>query len=243
MLLDVLALEAGRGVAQQLADEVDRLGVDVHVVRDVQRRLPVEDLAARAHRVVGVERRVPHEHLVDDDPQRPPVALGAVTLLDEDLGRDIVRGSHRGEVQLPLGLVEGERGGRYRALKPRPSLALGVAGRGPGPRQARLLRVAPPVHVPPVLGPQERGHAPLPGTLERAHGLRHRGAPSASAAETGEKKDSSPSSSVSSSCGGRGARSSCTSGTSKGLQRPKSVSARWPLESKSQLSGLMSRWV
>lgn len=40
--------------------------------------------------------RLTNQHLIQDGPQAPPVALHAVPLLQQHLGRDVVGGAHRG---------------------------------------------------------------------------------------------------------------------------------------------------
>ena len=41
--------------------------------------------------ILSIERRLPHQHLVEEDSVGPPVHTGAVGLVVDDLGRDVVR--------------------------------------------------------------------------------------------------------------------------------------------------------
>mmetsp|Transcript_13645 Transcript_13645/g.33562 ORF Transcript_13645/g.33562 Transcript_13645/m.33562 type:complete len:577 (-) Transcript_13645:349-2079(-) len=123
-------------VAHEALDEVLRGGRHRHLVGEAQVRAPVDDLAARGERVVAVEGRVAHHHLKHDGAQRPPVALHAVPLLEQHLGRDVVGRAHRGERQLPpvlvpvsqLLLLAALAGGRHSPCAARVLLALGQRG-------------------------------------------------------------------------------------------------------------------
>ena len=66
-----------------------------------------EAAAARA-RVVAVEGRVADEHLIHDDAERPPVAVGVVARLQQNLGCHVVRRSDG----RPYHLVRGGAGVR-----------------------------------------------------------------------------------------------------------------------------------
>ena len=65
-----------------------------HLVWEFEALPPVDNLSASCHGVIGVEGRVPHHHLVHDGSHRPPVALHAITLLQQHLRRNVVWGAH-----------------------------------------------------------------------------------------------------------------------------------------------------
>ena len=83
------------GVRDELPDQVLGLSAHLDIIRDLKRLLVVQDLLAGLRRLVGEERRVPHEHLVEDDPERPPVDGLVVSLLEEDLRGDVIWGPNR----------------------------------------------------------------------------------------------------------------------------------------------------
>ena len=60
---------------------------------------PVHDFTARRHRLVAVKRRVTHEHFKHDGTDAPPIALQAVSFLQENFWSDVVRRTHRTERQ------------------------------------------------------------------------------------------------------------------------------------------------
>ena len=63
----------------------------MHVVRDDKVMRPINDLLVRLVRSFRTEGRVPNETLKHDRAQRPPVALVSISLLQENLGRDVIR--------------------------------------------------------------------------------------------------------------------------------------------------------
>mmetsp|Transcript_2659 Transcript_2659/g.8068 ORF Transcript_2659/g.8068 Transcript_2659/m.8068 type:complete len:421 (-) Transcript_2659:254-1516(-) len=91
--------------AHEPQDEVPRRWRELGLLRYPKVVLPVDNLLARGHGVLRVEGRVAHHHLEHDGAHAPPVALQAVTLLQQDLRRDVVRGSHRAVRQLPSALL------------------------------------------------------------------------------------------------------------------------------------------
>mmetsp|Transcript_36225 Transcript_36225/g.111497 ORF Transcript_36225/g.111497 Transcript_36225/m.111497 type:complete len:369 (-) Transcript_36225:59-1165(-) len=66
-----------------------RLRVLVEVLREVD--LPGQDLLVDAHGVLVAEGRLAADHLVDEDAQGPPVHGLAVALVQQHLGRDVLR--------------------------------------------------------------------------------------------------------------------------------------------------------
>ena len=71
---------------EQLGDQVARLARHVPRVVDLAR----EDVLVERHAVLRVERRVSDEHLVDEDTARPPVDRLAVSLVEDDLRREVL---------------------------------------------------------------------------------------------------------------------------------------------------------
>ena len=67
------------------------LSAQMHVVWDDEIVRPVDDLLVRLVRSLRTEGRVPNETLKGNGAQRPPIAFAPVTLLQENLGRDIIR--------------------------------------------------------------------------------------------------------------------------------------------------------
>mmetsp|Transcript_2837 Transcript_2837/g.7097 ORF Transcript_2837/g.7097 Transcript_2837/m.7097 type:complete len:225 (-) Transcript_2837:551-1225(-) len=94
-LLGALLAEPLLAVAQQRADEALGVRGERRLRRELQGLLEAEDLAARDQRVVAVKGRVADEHLVDDDAERPPVAVLVVPDLEEDLRCHVVGRAHR----------------------------------------------------------------------------------------------------------------------------------------------------
>lgn len=82
-----------KGGRNALANEVLALATEPDVLGEVELVLPVDDLAVRVVGVLTAEGGVPDEAFEHDGPEGPPVALLPVTLLEEDLGRDVVGGS------------------------------------------------------------------------------------------------------------------------------------------------------
>ena len=69
---------------------------DGHLGGELESVSPVHDLAVSLLRGLRAEGRVAYQHLEHDDPQGPPVTALVVAGLQENLGRDIVRGAHGG---------------------------------------------------------------------------------------------------------------------------------------------------
>ena len=69
----------------------------VDVIGEDEGILVVHDLAVGADEGLGIEWGLAEQHLVEDDADRPPVALAAVlplaTLGSQDLGADVIRGA------------------------------------------------------------------------------------------------------------------------------------------------------
>lgn len=76
-------------------DHVLSFSAQPDVFREPQLVPPIDNLAVRVVRVLGAKRRVPDQTFKHDRAQRPPVALLAVPLLEEDLGRDVIRRADR----------------------------------------------------------------------------------------------------------------------------------------------------
>lgn len=60
------------------------------IVRDDEVMGPVDDLLVRLVRRLGTERRIPDQTFKHDRAQGPPIALVSVSLLQENLGRNII---------------------------------------------------------------------------------------------------------------------------------------------------------
>lgn len=71
------------------------LPTQMHIVRDDQVMLPVDDLLIRLVRGLRTKGWVSNKTFKHDRAQRPPVTLVTITLLQENLGRDIIRRSNR----------------------------------------------------------------------------------------------------------------------------------------------------
>ena len=67
---------------------------DGHLRGELESVPPVHNLAVSLLRGLRAEGRVAYQHLEHDDPQGPPVTALVVAGLQENLGRDIVRGAH-----------------------------------------------------------------------------------------------------------------------------------------------------
>jgi hypothetical protein len=65
----------------------------MHIVGDDEVMRPIDDLLVRLVRGLRTKGRIPDETLKHDRAQRPPVALVSVSLLQENLGRDVIRRS------------------------------------------------------------------------------------------------------------------------------------------------------
>jgi len=70
--------------------QVLSLPTQMHIVRDDKVMRPIDDLLVRLVRSLRTERRVPNQTLKRDGPQRPPIALAPIPLLQEDLWSDII---------------------------------------------------------------------------------------------------------------------------------------------------------
>jgi hypothetical protein len=68
----------------------------MNIIREEQVLLPSHDLPVRVMCVLGTEWGVSDETFEHDRSQGPPIARLVVTLLLEDLGGDVIRGSDRG---------------------------------------------------------------------------------------------------------------------------------------------------
>ena len=62
----------------------------MHIVGDDEVMRPIDDLLVRLVRRLGTERWIADQTLEHDRAQRPPIALVSVSLLQENLGRDII---------------------------------------------------------------------------------------------------------------------------------------------------------
>ena len=91
---DAREVEALVAAAQQLGDEAARLGGDFALLGELERRAELHDLLSCLLGRLRVEGRVPHDHLVQDHAQRPPVAFQAVASLEEHLWRHVVGRPH-----------------------------------------------------------------------------------------------------------------------------------------------------
>lgn len=65
----------------------------------------MEDLLARHRGLIGEERWIANQHLKEDGSARPPVHCFIVAILSEDLGRDVIWGTHSRKCQLSATLV------------------------------------------------------------------------------------------------------------------------------------------
>ena len=65
----------------------------MHIVGDDEVMRPIDDLLVRLVRGLRTKGGVPDKTLKHDRAQRPPVALVSVSLLQENLGRDVIRRS------------------------------------------------------------------------------------------------------------------------------------------------------
>ena len=98
MLLDVLgpgleaAVALGKVGQEELLDE--GLDIAVNVTGEVQ--LPGEDLLVDSHWIVVDEGRLAGEHLVNKDPEGPPVNSLPVPLVEENLRRNVFGGPAEG---------------------------------------------------------------------------------------------------------------------------------------------------
>ena len=63
----------------------------MHIVGDDEVMRPIDDLLVRLVGGLRTKGRVPDETLERDRAQRPPIALVSISLLQENLGRDIIR--------------------------------------------------------------------------------------------------------------------------------------------------------
>lgn len=67
----------------------------MHIVGDNEIMWPIDDLLVRLVGSLRTEGRVSNEALKHDRAQRPPITLVPVSLLQENLGRDIIWCSDR----------------------------------------------------------------------------------------------------------------------------------------------------
>lgn len=63
---------------------------DVHLLRELQERRPLDDLLVRIARVLRAEGRPADEALEEDGTEGPPVAFLSVAFLDKDLWSNVV---------------------------------------------------------------------------------------------------------------------------------------------------------
>jgi hypothetical protein len=68
----------------------------MHIVRDDQVMVPIDDLLIRLMRGLRAKRRIPNKAFKHDRAQRPPITLVTVSLLQENLGSDIIGRSDGG---------------------------------------------------------------------------------------------------------------------------------------------------
>jgi hypothetical protein len=68
----------------------------MHIVRDDQVMVPIDDLLVRLMRGLRAKRWIPNKAFKHDRAQRPPITLITVSLLQENLGSDIIRRSDGG---------------------------------------------------------------------------------------------------------------------------------------------------
>mmetsp|Transcript_48182 Transcript_48182/g.75254 ORF Transcript_48182/g.75254 Transcript_48182/m.75254 type:complete len:297 (+) Transcript_48182:313-1203(+) len=79
----------GQVSCQELGDEVPGLLLDVPGVLN----LPSQDTLVQLHTVVRIEGRVASQHLVNQDPQRPPVHSLSVAFVQDDLWSQVLWGT------------------------------------------------------------------------------------------------------------------------------------------------------
>mmetsp|Transcript_4129 Transcript_4129/g.10718 ORF Transcript_4129/g.10718 Transcript_4129/m.10718 type:complete len:289 (+) Transcript_4129:310-1176(+) len=91
---DPLEVEALVAAAEELGDQGSRRWRHVALLGELEGRLEVNNLLCRLFGRVRVEGRVSDDHLVQDDAERPPVALEAVARLQQHLGRHVIRSAH-----------------------------------------------------------------------------------------------------------------------------------------------------
>lgn len=77
-----------------LPDHILRFLTQVNVLRELQSLPPGKNLAVGIVGILRAERWVSAEALEHDRSERPPIAFVAVTLLQEDFWRNVVRSSH-----------------------------------------------------------------------------------------------------------------------------------------------------
>jgi len=70
--------------------QVFSLPTQMHIIRDDKIMRPIDDLLVGLVRRLRTEWRIPHQTLKRDSPQRPPIALAPIPLLQENLWRDII---------------------------------------------------------------------------------------------------------------------------------------------------------
>jgi len=71
--------------------QVLSLPTQMHVIGDDKVMRPIDNLLVRLVRSFRTEGRIPDETLEHDGAQRPPITLVSVSLLQENLGRDVIR--------------------------------------------------------------------------------------------------------------------------------------------------------
>lgn len=75
-----------------------RLGISVHILREFD--LPIQDVLVDDHGVLVGEGIYPGVHLIDEDPESPPVDSFAVAQVHNDLGSQVLWSAAQG-----IGLV------------------------------------------------------------------------------------------------------------------------------------------
>mmetsp|Transcript_13027 Transcript_13027/g.33390 ORF Transcript_13027/g.33390 Transcript_13027/m.33390 type:complete len:273 (-) Transcript_13027:384-1202(-) len=94
-LAGTVAPKPALAVGEQPANQRGRLGGQLGFGREDERLMMTQDLTTGHEGVVAVEWRVSDEHLKQHDAERPPVAVGAVSCFEEDLGGHVVGRAHR----------------------------------------------------------------------------------------------------------------------------------------------------
>lgn len=79
------------GTGNQLADEIFCLRRQYDLLREVQLCLPVDNLPVRLVSVLRAEGRPSNKTFKHDSSERPPIAFLAITVVEEDFRRDIIR--------------------------------------------------------------------------------------------------------------------------------------------------------